>query len=41
LEVLATRRTIPCSELTEQFLVLGVKPRGILIERTVFSKTVW
>jgi hypothetical protein len=35
------RRTIPCNELTEQFLVVEVKPGGVLIERTVFSKVIW
>jgi hypothetical protein len=35
------RQTIPCNELTEQFLVVGVKPGGVLIERTVFSKAIW
>jgi hypothetical protein len=35
------RRTIPCSEVTEQLLVVGVKPGGVLIEHTVFSKAIW
>jgi hypothetical protein len=35
------RQTIPCNELTEQFLVVGVKLGGVLIERTVFSKAIW
>ena len=34
-------RSIPCNELTEQLLVIGVKLEGVLIERTVFSKAIW
>jgi aminoglycoside 3-N-acetyltransferase len=32
------RRTIPCNEVTEQLLALGLKPGGVLLVHSAFSK---
>jgi aminoglycoside 3-N-acetyltransferase len=38
MEAFAMRRTITRSEVTEQLLALGVKPGGVLLAHTAFSK---